>query len=262
MEAMDSEMPKTSIRPPSRAPLAVLVLAVVAAGGGALYWLLGGAPSPAPTGVAAPAGSLGAPAPATGPLLDEAKQRSLVDSISTNPLVRRLVAEGDLVRRWAVVTENVAGDVVPRKPLSALAPAEKFSVVRRGGAIFIDPRSYQRYDAIGDAVASLEPNAFVHAYTALRPALETAYRGLGYPDGSIDRVTARALARIERTAVRDGDAELTEGPGATYAYADPKLEQLGDVEKQLLRMGPRNGRILQEKAREISRLLGFPTSGP
>jgi hypothetical protein len=261
MEAMDSEMPKTSIRPPSRAPWAVLVLALVAAGGGGLYWLLGAAPSPAPTAAAPPAGSQGE-APATGPLLDEAKQRSLVDALSANPLARRLVAEGDLLRRWAVVTENVAGDVVPRKPLAAVAPTEKFSVVRREGAVFMDPRSYQRYDAIGDAVASLEPNAFVHAYTALRPALEAAYRGLGYPDGSIDRVTARALARIERTAARDGEIELIEGPGATYAYADPRLEQLGDVEKQLLRMGPRNGRILQEKAREISRLLGFPTSGP
>jgi Protein of unknown function (DUF3014) len=50
---------------------------------------------------------------------------------------------------------------------------------------------------------------------------------------------------------------LVEGTGATWAYADPALERLGDVDKQILRMGPRNARILQEKAREISRALGF-----
>ena len=111
-------------------------------------------------------------------------------------------------------------------------------------------------------VLAITLHEIAHGYAALRPALETAYRGLGYPDGSIDRVTARALARIERAAPRDGDLLLVEGPGAIYAYADPRLEQLGEVEKQLLRMGPRNGRIFQEKAREIARALGFPSGGP
>jgi len=48
-----------------------------------------------------------------------------------------------------------------------------------------------------------------------------------------------------------------EGTGATWAFADPSLEGLGDVEKQILRMGPRNARILQAKAREISQALGM-----
>ena len=259
---MDPDRPRTSIRPPSQAPWVILIVAIVAAGGGALYWFLGRAPSPTPAAVSPLAATPGAPAPATGPPIDEGKQRSLVESISANPMVRRLLGEGDLVRRWAVVTENIAGGVVPRKPLAALAPAETFPVLHRGGAIFIDPRSYPRYDAVGDAVGSLDPNAFVLAYTALRPALETAYRGLGYPEGSIDRVTARALTRLERAPVRDGEVELVEGPGTTYLYADARLENLGDVEKQLLRTGPRNGRIFQEKAREISRGLGFTAAGP
>jgi hypothetical protein len=260
---MEEDRPKSSIRPPSRAPWAVLAVALVAGVGGGLYWLLR-APSQAPSPVAAPGApeTTPAPGPATGAPVDERTQRSLVEAISANPLFRQLVAEGDLLRRWAIVTENVAGDVVPRKPLSALAPKEPFSVVRRGGEIAIDPRSYQRYDLVGDAVASLDVEAFALAYAALRPALEVAYRGLGYPDGSIDRVTARALARIERASPRDGEVLLVEGPGAIYGYADPKLEQLGDVEKQLLRMGPRNGRILQEKARALSRALGFPAGAP
>jgi hypothetical protein len=259
---VDPDRPRTSIRPPSKAPWVILIVAVVAAGGGAVYWFLGRGPSPAPAAVSPLSATPGAPAPATGPLVDEGKQRSLVESISANPMIRRLLGEGDLMRRWAIVTENIAGDVVPRKPLAALAPAENFSVVRRGGAIFIDPRSYLRYDAVGDAVGSLDSNAFVLAYSALRPALETAYRGLGYPEGSIDRVTARSLTRLERAPLRDGEIELVEGPGTTYAFADPGLETLGDVEKQLLRTGPRNGRIIQQKAREISQGLGFTTGGP
>jgi hypothetical protein len=242
----------------------VLALAAVAAAGGALYWFVGRSPAPVPaaSSTAPPGTPAGAPAAATGAPVDDATRRTLLDAISANPLVRRLLAGSDLVRQWAIVTENVAGDVVPRKPLAALAPAEAFSVIRRGDVVLLDPRSYARFDAVGDAVASLDPEAFAQAYAALRPVLEVAYRGLGYPDGSIDRVTARALARIERASPRDGEILLVEGPGATFAFADPRLEQLGDVEKQLLRMGPRNGRIFQEKAGALSRALGFTPAAP
>ena len=46
--------------------------------------------------------------------------------------------------------------------------------------------------------------------------------------------------------------------GAIYLYADAQLESLGPVEKHLLRMGPRNARLLQEKARELRTALGLP----
>ena len=38
-----------------------------------------------------------------------------------------------------------------------------------------------------DVVASVNVDALVIVYAALRPALEAAYRALGYPDGSIDK---------------------------------------------------------------------------
>jgi hypothetical protein len=194
--------------------------------------------------------------------VDPARQRALLEAVSANPLLRGILTEADLVRRWAVGVENVANDVVPRKQLAPLAPAQPFSVVRRGGQAFIDPQSYSRYDGVGDAVASVNVDALAIAWAALRPALDTAYRALGYPDGSIDRAAARALHRLEKAPVRDGDVEVVEGPGAVWSYADPALERLGDVERQVLRMGPRNGRILQEKAREITRALGLATPSP
>ncbi len=43
--------------------------------------------------------------------------------------------------------------------------------------------------------------------------------------------------------------------GNVYTYADPKLEALGPVEKHLLRMGPRNTKLIQAKARELAAAL-------
>lgn len=257
---MESERPRTSIRPPSPAPLVLVVLGIVAAAAGALYWFLGKAPPPPRPGVAATEVP-DAPVPATGPAVDPENQRKLVEAVSSNPTLRGLVSGPELARRWAVAVENLANDVVPRKQLDRLAPAGSFAVVRRGTGTFIDPQSYHRYDLVGDLVASVNVDALAIAYAAMRPALEAAYRALGYPDGSIDKAAARALHRMEIAPVRDGEVAVVEGAGATWAFADPALERLGDVDKQILRMGPRNGRILQEKAKEIASALGMGAPG-
>jgi len=158
-----------------------------------------------------------------------------------------------------VVVENLANDVVPRKQLEPLAPAGPFAVVRRGGQTFVDPRSFARYDGVADAVASVNVDALTLAWAAIRPGVELAYRALGYPDGAVDRAAERALRRIAAAPVHDGDLAVVEGKGSTWLLAEPELERLGDVDKQLLRMGPRNTRILQEKAHEILRVLGSET---
>ena len=256
------DRPRTSIRPPSAAPLVITVLAIVAGAALGLWWFLGKAPPPAPESAAVPAAAPAPPAAPTGPAVDPARQRALLEAVSANPLVRGLLTDAEVVRRWAVGVENVANDVVPRKQLAPLTPARPFSVVRRGGQAFIDPESYARYDGVADAVASVNVDALAIAWAALRPALDVAYRALGYPDGSIDQAAARALHRIEKAPIRDGDVEVVEGTGAVWSYADPALERLGDVERQMLRMGPRNARILQEKAREIARALGLASTTP
>ncbi len=258
---MEDNRPRTSIRPPSKAPLLLVGLAVLAAIGGGLWVVFGKSrPAPPPPAAALPVAQE-APAAPTGPEVDAPTQRSLLEAVSANPLLRGLLGAPEATRRWAVAVENLANDVVPRKQLELLAPAGSFAVVRRGATTFIDPQSYRRYDAVGDAVASVNVKALATAYAALRPALDAVYRSLGYPDGSIDKAAARALHRIELAPVRDGEIAVVEGTGTTWEYADPALERLGDVEKQVLRMGPRNGRILQEKARELSLALGMGAPG-
>jgi len=89
--------------------------------------------------------------------------------------------------------------------------------------------------------------------------LQAAYRALGYPGASLDDVTARALRRIAGAPVADKEIVLIPAPeGAIWLHADPKLEQLTAVEKHLLRMGPRNEKIVQAKARALLQALGMP----
>ena len=43
----------------------------------------------------------------------------------------------------------------------------------------------------------------------------------------------------------------------TYLFVDPELEELSSAQKQLLRMGPRNVGLVQQKLRQIAMLLGL-----
>jgi Protein of unknown function (DUF3014) len=256
------DQPRSGLDRPSRPPWIILLL-LLAAAGAALWWFRTreGAPTlapPAPPTPPAVEATPSAPAPAVA-APDPNRVQKLLEAVSPHPLFRRALAEGDVVRRWVVVTDNLAEGVSPRKQLAFLAPAGVFSVASRRGELVIAPASYQRYDAFADAVASVDAQALVKVYRELHPVLEAAYRALGYPGASLDAVTARALRRIEAAPVRDGDVAV-KGDRGLFVFADQKLEQLGDVEKHLLRMGPRNTRLLQAKAKELARALAAPST--
>jgi hypothetical protein len=257
---------RVSLKRPSKA---IWIIPVVAAVGGAgLIWWLQRKPADHPAAAAPPPALAAAQAPDAGVAEPGAEQqpvaavgpnqqRGLLEAVSSDPTFRSWITQGDAIRRWAVVTDNVAEGVSPRKQLAFLAPKGAFTVVKKGEATFIDPASYGRYDAVAAVVASVDAQAVANAYRALHGLLETAYRALGYPGASFDRVTAKALHRIEAAPVVDGDVQV-QGDRGLFVFADPKLEQQGEIEKQLLRMGPRNARTVIAKAREIDRALGLP----
>lgn len=236
-----------------------MILAVVVVAGAAWVWLRKPA---APEPVAQPAADAsGQQAPAAQeapPPVPDAQAREQLEPLSKDPAFRRWLASADdIVRRWAIVTDNLAQGVSPRKVLEPAAPKAPFHAIRRDGKTIIAPGSYARYDEFAGAVASVDVQAFARVYKALHPAIEFAYRALGYPNGSLDAASARAIRRIEAAPVIDGDVELTPERGV-YLFTDPKLEGLNQVEKHLLRMGPKNTRTIQAKAREVREALSFP----
>ncbi len=249
---------RPTLKRSSRLPAIVVSLAVVG-GGGYLVWRYlsrdAQLPPPPPPPVAAAQADADANA-AEGPAPAPSTTNGLLEAVSGNALLRKALAEGDVVRRWAVVAANVALGESPRRELAAFAPAGKFAVTTVGGRTAIAPEAYSRYDAFAEAVASVDPDALASAWRALHPALQAAYRALGYPYRTIDTAMLRALRRIEDAPVHDGPVYV-EPEGNVYVYADARLESLGQVEKHLLRMGPRNTRAIQAKARELEAALGL-----
>jgi hypothetical protein len=253
--------PDSERRSLSRGEWAAVVLAVLVVAAALWVWLRKPGGEQAPPAVQ-PAAESTPPPPAQesrppAPVPD-AEARSRLEALSSDPVFRRWLGTAeDIVRRWAIATDNLAQGVSPRKVLEPAGPKASFRVVQRGARSFMSAESYARYDEFARTVASVSPQGFATVYTTLKPAIEFAYHALGYPSGSLDAATTRALRRIETAPVVDKELEVAPERGV-FVFVDPKLEGLTQVDKHLLRMGPRNTRLIQAKARAIREALNLP----
>jgi hypothetical protein len=71
-------------------------------------------------------------------------------------------------------------------------------------------------------------------------------------------VLERAIVELLKTPVVEGPIPL-EQKKVMYEFADPSLEGLSAAQRQLLRMGPRNVRLVQNALRSVGAQLGIPT---
>ena len=219
------------------------------------------APATVPAETPKPAQALGADAvPIDLPPLDQtdALVRRLVAALSSHPRVASWLTTSSLVRNFTVVVANIADGDTPAKHLGALKPSSSFSLITRGDDWRIDPRSYERYDAVAAAATSIDPAGAARLYSALKPRIEEAYRELGQPDTPFDRTLERAIVQLLETPVVEGTPRVKVRGGTGYAYVDPALEGLTAAQRQLLRTGPANVRAILASLRAIALALGIP----
>src|SRR5262245_34093261 len=170
--------------------------------------------------------------------------------LATGPLWEASLGSGGLARAVAVGES-------PREQLPFLAPQKKFAARQDGGRSVIDPASYARYDAVADLVAGIDAAAAVALYKAVWPLFESAYAELGRRDRSWNDTLRLAINRLLLVPVTDRPLELRQQP-ETWALTDPGLESISVAGKHLLRMGPRNARLVQAKLREVQAALDAP----
>jgi hypothetical protein len=196
------------------------------------------------------------------PPLDDsdALVRQRIGTLSGNRLVAAWLATKGLIRNFVVVVENISHGMNPSRHLAVLKPAGQFRVMTRGSQVVVDPRNYDRFSPIAEAAASMDGRAAGRLYQSFKPLLQTAYDELGNQE-SIDRAVERTVASLLQVPAIDGDVRLEQtGEGIGYQYADDRLEALNGAQKQLLRMGPRNVRIIQSQLRTFAMTIGIPVN--
>ena len=252
----------------SRAPWLLAAVVILAAGAALWFFLYGRearqppAEQPPPAPVAAPQAAVQGLCQTTDPIAlpalndSDALVGTLVGALSKHPRVTAWLATDNLIRNFAVVVENVASGASPARRLRALRPAGAFRVTERRGDLLVDPRSYERYTPIADAVDSVDAQAAARLCATLKPRLDEAYGELGR-EGSFDDALERAIVAMLRTPALDANVRLVPR-GVSYGFDDAALERLTAAQKHLARMGPRNARVVQDKLRQIALAIGIP----
>lgn len=196
------------------------------------------------------------------PPLDQtdALVHTLVGRLSSSPVAAAWLTTNGLIRNLTLVIANIADGETPAKHLAPLRPKGSFAVTTSGGVMRIDPASYRRYDGIAAAAEGLDARGVARFYATIKPRIQDANRDLAGKDADFDQTVQRAIVMLLRTPVIDQDAQLQPGKGVLYTYANPSLEELTPAQRQFMRMGPQNMRIVKAKLREVAGFLGIPDS--
>jgi hypothetical protein len=253
-------------RGPSLLPL-LLVLPILLLAGLGAYWLLT-RPKPGPSAPTPLASESAAPVPRATPNGLPALQdsdtyvRTLAAALSAHPQLARWLSRTSLVRTLTVVVASIAAGETPRHDLEFLAPTDRFHAARVKGRVpsgkaTVDPASYSGYDTFGDVVASIDAGAAASAYHTAEPLFDEAFHELG-SSGPFRNALDTAIRELLAVPVLPADAPLIASPKGGWGWADPKVEALTAAQKQFLRIGPRNVRLIQGKLRELQPALAAP----
>lgn len=183
--------------------------------------------------------------------------RELAKELSSHPKLAVWLMSKDLIRKFTAAVDNIANGSSPNPQIDFFSPKGGFKILKREGLYYLDPESYHRYDLVADVFLSLDTEGCLKLYRKLKPLIQKAYRDLGYPSEDFQKTLSRAIIELLKVPVVEGDI-LLDKKVVTYMMADSRLENLSEAQKHLLRMGPENIHIIQEKLREIASGLGIP----
>ena len=254
------------------------VIVILLLGAGVLYWHYTrppavppaveqpktGAPSPPPPG-AEVKGAEEKEVPIQPevkiPALDQSDDfvRQMLRNLSPHGKLGEWLRIKNIIRLFVAAVDNIANGKSPRPQLGFLSPGQAFPVSEKGDRIYLDPKGYGRFDIITDAFVSFSSSMTVQVYQKLKPLFQEAYRELGYPKKDFHTTFIQAMQKILDAPIVEREILLKEeGKGLNYVFIDEGMESMSEVQKHLLRMGPKNTQKIQQKVREIVLALGVP----
>jgi hypothetical protein len=156
-----------------------------------------------------------------------------------------------LIRKYVVIANDFSQGTRIYKHVSFLRFDEPFTVEQGENGLQIAPKTYRRYDQLAQAINAMDTSAIVAVYQQFRPLMLQVFTEFGYPkDMTLETIVKKAAGEIIAAPVIEGQHALVR-PSLYYKFADPNLEALNPVHKQMLRMGAENTRIIQNKCREF-----------
>ena len=186
---------------------------------------------------------------------DPAVKASLIESSSADEAtVNRMLVNEGLIQRFVVSVTNLANDEMAPNHQLLTPPEQNFRVYSQAGKQWIDAASYKRYTPYVDMLESFDNDALLNIYGVYKGDIQAKFSEIGNPDEDFNQVLLEAIDQLLDTPEVPVPVEVY-SDSVAYKYADERLENLNEPQKQLLRTGPDNMRRIKAKLRELKVLV-------
>ena len=192
------------------------------------------------------------PAPTQDPLpkLDESDDdvRDAVADIPLGNAGQQYLMSSNVIERGTSMVYLLVQGEVPYKLLPIARPKEAFPIADDGTQVTVSAEGFARYDALAQWLMSLDVEALAAALARFTPLFREAWSYYGEEAEAFDYAVISALDMVASTPDVDLAGARLVRKEAVWLYADPAIEGLPAIQKQVLRMGPDNAAIVKDKA--------------
>ena len=198
------------------------------------------------------------PAPAAAPVEEplprlEESDDAVRDALGDIPLGtagQQYLIPGNIIERSTSLIYLMAQGDVPYKLLPVSRPKAAFPFSDDGEQVVADPAGFERYDALTEWIESLDLESLLSSLEWFIPLFREAWSYYGENPAAFDMAVVMTLDLMIATPEVDLSGARLTRKEAVWIFEDPAIEGLWPIQKQMLRMGPENAKILKAKAAE------------
>ena len=186
------------------------------------------------------------------PRLEESDDavRDAVGDIPLGTAGQQYLIPGNIIERSASLIYLMAQGDVPYKLLPVSRPKAAFPIRDDGTQVVTDPAGFERYDALTQWLQSLDLESLLSSLEWFMPLFREAWSYYGEDPAAFDMAVVITLDLVIATPEIDLSEARLIRKEAVWIFEDPAIEGLAPIQKQGLRMGPENAKILKAKAAE------------
>ena len=172
--------------------------------------------------------------------------------ISGGAAVIEFLVNDQIVRKFVALVENISRGEYPQTGLPYRPIEVEIQVRNIDDNLFVmDDASYDRFNEVVEKFTALDVNASLALYRFLSPLFQQAYAEIGFRNQNFDDTLRSAINAVLAAEGAEGPHQLVK-PSVMYLYADASIENLQEVHKLLIRMGPGNAAKIKAQLREFS----------
>ena len=167
----------------------------------------------------------------------------------------RVLADEQLIRSIVVFVDNISRGEFPQTSLPYKRIEQEMSVRNIDENLFVmEANAHERFNQLIDTFVAVDTDQAMILYRTLQPLFQQAYAEIGSRNVNFDDTLRSAINAVRRSPNAEGPYQLVK-PSVMFLYADASIENMEEMQKQLIRIGPENTEKLKAKLRQFSEQL-------